>query len=107
MGGATSAGNKEEWRSSLSVVRGRIINAYCSKDYILTYLFRISTFKHPIGLYPLKLNEDLKKNKDKDIKKKNENTLRITNWDVTKEASGHLYYRSNMHQVIEAIDFYE
>ena len=106
MGAAVSVDSIEDWASTLSVVWGKITNAYCKKDYILQ-LYRATIFKNPIGLYPLFLLENPSE-KELELFSKYEKckeNLRIINKNVTKEAHGHTYYRDRLHDVIEAIDF--
>lgn len=99
----------EEWADVLSVVRGTIINGFSKFDYIL-HLYRASVFKIPIGRVPLfELDNPHKMTKAKVILeerfKKCREGLRVKNYNLTKVAKGHLSYRGQLDNIIEAIEF--
>ena len=43
MFGAPTTGEGLEWEQLLPVVSGRIVNCYCTKDWILKFVFRGTT----------------------------------------------------------------
>ena len=111
LGGAVSAWNVSEWEKSLKAVNGTVHNGYCTTDYILQ-LFRATMFEYPIGLGPIfesgeKVEKDMsekeKRVKDQFLKLKKK--VRVKNYDVTDEARGHLSYRSNLKEIVEAVEF--
>ncbi|KAI8876389.1 DUF726-domain-containing protein [Backusella circina FSU 941] len=57
MGAPISLENMDEWNDVMSVVSGRFINCYTSKDWVLAYVFRLHSFSSEVaGLQPVKLN---------------------------------------------------
>jgi hypothetical protein len=114
LGGAVNSSNHKTWSNILSVVRGEVVNGYCKSDYIL-YLYKCTVFKTPLGLCPLlemkekHEEEKISKSGKKDEKPSNfelQTILnKIRNWDVTVEAYGHLFYRGNLKQILEKIEF--
>ena len=109
LGGAVYIEDPQKWADVFKVARGTINNGYCKNDYILQ-LYRASIFRMPIGLVPLfdietgdEPTEAQKEGRQrlKEVSKE----IRVNNFDVTKEAIGHTYYRQQLAQVLEAIDF--
>ena len=55
--GATYFRNKEKWKNIFSkTVVGRVINCYGNNDCILKYIFKITTFKTAIGIFPVEFD---------------------------------------------------
>lgn len=48
IGGTVSTSNASKWRSLKTIISGRFVNAYNSKDWILSYLFRESKLSYEI-----------------------------------------------------------
>lgn len=110
LGGAVNSEKPASWNKILNVARGTIYNGYCKNDYILM-LYKYSMFKTPLGLGPLldieqeeePKNDNLAPDDEQDEQKIDVNVM---NLDVTEEAHGHIYYRTNLKSVLEAMDFH-
>ncbi|KAJ1871267.1 hypothetical protein LPJ55_004006 [Coemansia sp. RSA 990] len=75
--GAPVVASEEEWRKAASVVGGRFVNAYSTKDWILGFFYRTTNLgrKSVAGLHPITGVEGL------------------DNVDVSEEVPGHNAYR--------------
>ncbi|CAI2384965.1 unnamed protein product [Moneuplotes crassus] len=103
LGGAASVTDSDAWKHSLSVTNGVNNNCYCTSDYILQ-ICRATLFQYPIGLGPI-LKDDHGYVEAKEEEDDSRNGYRLANLDVTKEASGHVFYRGNMEKILDKIDF--
>ena len=84
MGGALTA-RSERWEAAREVVAGRFVNAYCTSDWVLAFLYRAAELESDAaGLGPIEID-------------------RVDNFDVTDLVGGHLGYRSNLRAVLERI----
>lgn len=79
--------NKEQLVMARSVVSGRFVNAFSSKDWMLAYLFRAAAggFNNVMGITPIKDVEG------------------IENMDCTDIVDGHLAYRKNMPKLLKRL----
>ncbi|AQZ19108.1 YFL034W [Zygosaccharomyces parabailii] len=79
--------NKEYLVMARSVVSGRFVNAYSSKDWMLAYLFRAAAggFSTVMGIAPINHVEG------------------IENFDCTDVVDGHLAYRKNMPKLLKRL----
>ncbi|KAI1328492.1 DUF726-domain-containing protein [Xylariaceae sp. FL0255] len=86
--GAPTPSNSSAWRQMRSVVSGRLVNAYSTKDYILGFLYRSSSIQLGVaGLHPIK-----------DVKG-------VENVDVSDIVEGHTLYRHATAPVLGRIGF--
>ena len=78
---------KEELVMARSVVSGRFVSGYSSKDWVLAYLFRATAggFKAIMGISPV------------------EDVEGIENFDCTELVDGHMAYRQNMPKLLKKL----
>lgn len=74
--GAPCPSTAADWRMVRTVVSGRVVNVYSTKDYILAFLHRSSSIQYGVaGLQPI------------------ENVAGVENFDVSDTVEGHTSYR--------------
>lgn len=84
MGGAFTA-DPPRWERVRRVVSGRLVNAYCTSDWVLAVAYRAAEFKsHAAGLGPV-------------------DVAGVENVDVTHLAGGHLGYEAALGRVLRRI----
>ncbi|RWS32023.1 transmembrane and coiled-coil domain-containing protein-like protein [Leptotrombidium deliense] len=85
--GAPIPGYVEQWKCFERVVCGKIVNGYCTGDWLLKFLYRTSTATLKIaGLGPVAWNN-----------------RRMINVDLSNIVSGHADYPNKMPSVLEAV----
>lgn len=87
--GATVTASNRVWRDVRGVVSGRFVNGYCTKDWILGYLYRATTggLRTVAGLAPVDYVPDLE------------------NVDLTDILVGHMSYRVQMPLILQRLGF--
>ncbi|KAI1187073.1 DUF726-domain-containing protein [Nemania serpens] len=86
--GAPTPSSSAEWRRIRSVVTGRVVNAYSTRDYILGFLYRTSGIQLGVaGLQPVL------------------NVNGIENIDVSDLVEGHTLYRHATGPILRRIGF--
>jgi hypothetical protein len=86
--GAPTPCNSAEWRRIRSVVTGRVVNAYSTKDYILAFLYRSSSIQFSVaGLNPVS------------------HVKGVENVDVSDLVEGHTLYRHAVGPTLKRIGF--
>lgn len=85
--GATVTVARDQWLQARSVVGGRFVNGYSSRDWVLGYLFRATTggLSSIAGLAPV------------------ESVHGIENIEVTDLVNGHMRYRSSMPLLLKRV----
>lgn len=84
IGGAVTA-DPERWKHVLTVVAGKLINAYSASDYVLGYLYRVFSLQAQVaGLGPA-------------------DSSRVENVDVTDVSPGHLTYKRALQLILYRI----
>ncbi|GAB7360544.1 hypothetical protein MBLNU230_g8492t1 [Neophaeotheca triangularis] len=77
-----------DWRLLRTVVSGRLVNVYSTKDYILAFLYRSSNFQYGVaGLQRI------------------ENVAGVENVDVSEHVEGHTSYRLLNGTILKQIGF--
>ncbi|XP_036682181.1 transmembrane and coiled-coil domain-containing protein 4 isoform X2 [Balaenoptera musculus] len=85
--GAPVEGEAKHWEPFRKVVSGRIINGYCSGDWLLSFVYRTSSVKLRVaGLQPVLLQDK-----------------RVENVDLSSMVSGHLDYARQMGVILKAV----
>ncbi|XP_036995982.2 transmembrane and coiled-coil domain-containing protein 4 isoform X1 [Artibeus jamaicensis] len=85
--GAPVEGEAKHWEPFRKVVSGRIINAYCRGDWLLSFVYRTSSVQlHVAGLQPVQLQD-----------------RRVENVDLSSIVSGHLDYAKQMDAILKAV----
>lgn len=93
--GAPTPSSSAEWRRIRSVVTGRVVNAYSTRDYILAFLYRTGNIQFGVaGLQPVR------------------GVKGIENIDVSDLVEGHTLYRHAAGPILgrlgfEDVDFHE
>ncbi|KAI1367034.1 DUF726-domain-containing protein [Xylaria arbuscula] len=93
--GAPTPSSSSEWRAIRTVVTGRVINGFSTKDYILAFLYRTSSIQFGVaGLQPILAVKG------------------VENVDVSDLVEGHTLYRHATGPILgrlgfEDIDFHE
>ena len=86
--GAPVGRNTERWRRARSVVAGRLINGYSSKDWVLMFLFRQKAWELGLaGISPVDIGTTEVVGGQGD-----DEAGRIENVDLTDMVAGHLLY---------------
>ncbi|KAI0436338.1 DUF726-domain-containing protein [Xylaria telfairii] len=86
--GAPTPSNSAEWRRIRSVVTGRLVNAYSTRDYILAFLYRTSSIQFGVaGLQPVL------------------NVKGIENVNVSDLVEGHTLYRHATGPILGRLGF--
>ncbi|KAF2766554.1 DUF726-domain-containing protein [Teratosphaeria nubilosa] len=86
--GSPTPSSAADWRRIRTVVTGRVVNVYSTKDYILAFLYRSSSIQFGVaGLQPV------------------ENVKGIENVDVSEMVSGHTAYRHLTGVILRKIGF--
>ncbi|GAW21718.1 hypothetical protein ANO14919_112420 [Xylariales sp. No.14919] len=86
--GAPTPSSSAEWRRIRSVVTGRVVNAYSTRDYILAFLYRTSSIQFGVaGLQPIL------------------NVNGIENIDVSDLVEGHTLYRHATGPILRRLGF--
>ncbi|KAI1306367.1 hypothetical protein F5Y03DRAFT_354555 [Xylaria venustula] len=86
--GAPTPSSSTEWRRIRSVVTGRVVNAYSTKDYILGFLYRTSNIQFGVaGLQPILTVKG------------------IENIDVSDLVEGHTLYRHAAGPILGRLGF--
>ncbi|RYO76313.1 hypothetical protein DL766_009628 [Monosporascus sp. MC13-8B] len=86
--GAPTPSSSADWRRVRSVVSGRVVNAYSTKDYILGFLYRSSSVQLGVaGLQPVL------------------HVKGVENVDVSDLVEGHTMYRNAMGPILRRIGF--
>ena len=86
--GAPTPSTPADWRLIRSIVSGRVVNVYSTRDYILAYLYRSSSIQYGVaGLQPI------------------ENVKGVENVDVTDMVEGHTRYRFLTGPILKKIGF--
>ncbi|KAI1751489.1 DUF726-domain-containing protein [Xylaria castorea] len=86
--GAPAPSSSAEWRRIRSVVTGRVVNAYSTKDYILAFLYRTNSIQFGVaGLQPVL------------------NVKGIENVDVSDLVEGHTLYRHATGPILGRLGF--
>ncbi|KAF7929370.1 uncharacterized protein EAE98_005288 [Botrytis deweyae] len=85
--GSPNVVNQDDYLKARSVVAGRFVNGYARNDWILGYLFRLTSggIRRVAGLAPV------------------ENVPGIENVDVTDLVPGHMAYRTAMPKLLRAV----
>ncbi len=84
LGGAFNA-DRNRWRVASRIVAGRLVNAYCTTDVVLSMLFRVANLQsNAAGLGPVDVDG-------------------VEDVDITAIASGHLRYRPQMENLLTRI----
>lgn len=85
--GSPVVAKKDEWLRARSVVAGRFVNGYAKNDWILGYLFRLTSggISRVAGLAPV------------------ENIPELENIDVTEFVPGHMSYRTAMPRLLREV----
>ncbi|XP_073651095.1 transmembrane and coiled-coil domain-containing protein 4 isoform X2 [Tursiops truncatus] len=85
--GAPVEGEAKHWEPFRKVVSGRIVNGYCSGDWLLGFVYRTSSVKLRVaGLQPVLLQDK-----------------RVENVDLSSMVSGHLDYAKQMDVILKAV----
>ncbi|XP_067578542.1 transmembrane and coiled-coil domain-containing protein 4 isoform X3 [Pseudorca crassidens] len=85
--GAPVEGEAKHWEPFRKVVSGRIVNGYCSGDWLLSFVYRTSSVKLRVaGLQPVLLQDK-----------------RVENVDLSSMVSGHLDYTKQMDVILKAV----
>ncbi|XP_061040808.1 transmembrane and coiled-coil domain-containing protein 4 isoform X4 [Eubalaena glacialis] len=85
--GAPVEGEAKHWEPFRKVVSGRIINGYCSGDWLLSFVYRTSSVKLRVaGLQPVLLQDK-----------------KVENVDLSSMVSGHLDYARQMGVILKAV----
>ena len=83
--GAAVSPTETEWRAAQAVVAGRLVNAYCTTDWVLGYPYRAAQFKMTAaGLGPAGVPG-------------------VTDMDVTDLGGGHLGYANKLGEVLARV----
>uniref|UniRef100_A0A914VLQ6 Transmembrane and coiled-coil domain-containing protein 4 n=1 Tax=Plectus sambesii TaxID=2011161 RepID=A0A914VLQ6_9BILA len=86
--GAPVTASPKEWRQMCRVVGGRVINGYCTTDWLLKFLYRTMSVQFTIaGTGPVE----------------NKNERKIVNFNLTHLVSGHMDYSRKLTEVLEAV----
>lgn len=86
--GAPTPCSSADWRRVRSVVTGRVVNAYSTKDYILAFLYRSSSIQYGVaGLQPVL------------------HVPGVENVDVSDLVEGHTLYRNATGPILDRIGF--
>ncbi|TPX31605.1 hypothetical protein SmJEL517_g05100 [Synchytrium microbalum] len=86
--GAPILANNSEWEHVASVVAGKIVNGYLTKDMVLGVLYRaLAVYKDVAGLSPI------------------QGVAGIENFCLDDVIDGHLAYRSNLPKILKHIGF--
>ncbi|KAJ8128934.1 hypothetical protein O1611_g4702 [Lasiodiplodia mahajangana] len=86
--GAPTPSDSAEWRRIRSVVTGRVVNAYSTRDFILGFLYRSSSIQFGVaGLQPIL------------------NVKGIENIDVSDLVEGHTLYQHATGPILERLGF--
>ncbi|KAI3337216.1 DUF726-domain-containing protein [Xylariaceae sp. AK1471] len=86
--GAPTPSSSAEWRRIRSVVTGRVVNAYSTRDYILAFLYRTNSIQFGVaGLHPIL------------------NVKGIENVDVSDLVEGHTLYQHATGPILGRIGF--
>ena len=86
--GAPTPCSSADWRRIRSVVTGRVVNAYSTKDYILAFLYRSSSIQYGVaGLQPV------------------HHVRGVENVDVSDLVEGHTLYRNATGAILKRIGF--
>lgn len=86
--GAPTPCSSADWRRIRSVVTGRVVNAYSTKDYILAFLYRSSSIQYGVaGLQPV------------------HHVKGVENVDVSDLVEGHTLYRNATGSILKRIGF--
>jgi hypothetical protein len=87
--GSPIVANKDEYLKARTVVAGRFVNGYARNDWILGYLFRLTSggISRVAGLAPV------------------EGIPRLENIDVTEHVPGHMSYRTAMPKLLQQVGF--
>lgn len=86
--GAPTPSSSTEWRRIRSVVTGRVVNAYSTRDYILAFLYRTSSIQFGVaGLQPILAVKG------------------IENIDVSDLVEGHTLYRHAAGPILGRLGF--
>ncbi|KAJ1987097.1 hypothetical protein GGI25_003342 [Coemansia spiralis] len=85
--GAPIVASEEEWRTAASVVGGRFVNAYSTKDWILGFFYRTTNLgrRSVAGLHPISGINSLE------------------NFDVSEDVPGHIAYRGIMPKLLQKL----
>ncbi|XP_014667725.1 PREDICTED: transmembrane and coiled-coil domain-containing protein 4-like [Priapulus caudatus] len=85
--GAPAPGDVERWRPLARVVSGRIVNGYCSGDWLLKFLYRTTTTSMKVaGLGPIDWED-----------------RRMHNVNLSDVVNGHRDYIKKLHVVLKAV----
>eukprot|EP00071_Canis_lupus_P036072 XP_022269629.1 transmembrane and coiled-coil domain-containing protein 4 isoform X2 [Canis lupus familiaris] len=85
--GAPVEGEAKHWEPFRKVVSGRIINGYCSGDWLLSFVYRTSSMRLRVaGLRPVLLQD-----------------RRVENVDLSSVVSGHLDYAKKMDVILKTV----
>ncbi|KAK5175217.1 uncharacterized protein LTR77_000354 [Saxophila tyrrhenica] len=86
--GSPTPSDESDWRLVRSVVAGRVVNVYSTKDYLLGFLYRGSSIQYGVaGLQAI------------------ENVKGVENYDVTSMVNGHTSYRYLTGEILRRIGF--
>ncbi|KAI8628742.1 DUF726-domain-containing protein [Xylariaceae sp. FL1651] len=86
--GAPTPSSSANWRRIRSVVTGRVVNAYSTKDYVLAFLYRSSSIQYGVaGLHPIL------------------NVKGVENIDASDLVEGHTLYRHATGPILRRIGF--
>ena len=86
--GAPTSCSSADWRRIRSVVTGRVVNVYSTKDYILAFLYRGSSIQYGVaGLQPV------------------HHVRGVENVDVSDLVEGHTLYRNATGPILKRIGF--
>ena len=93
MAGATTFRNKFGWHKIFTkTVGGRIVNCYSEVDIILKFLYKHCTYKTPIGIQSIDINDGI-----------NPRNI-VENYDLTDLNIGHLNYRDKFNEILQRIN---
>ncbi|KAJ7306614.1 hypothetical protein JRQ81_010016 [Phrynocephalus forsythii] len=85
--GAPVEGDAKHWKPICKVVSGRIINGYCRGDWLLGFVYRMSSAQLSVaGLQPVGLDD-----------------RRMVDVDLSSVVSGHLDYMKQMGTILKAV----
>ncbi|EDV22778.1 uncharacterized protein TRIADDRAFT_28230, partial [Trichoplax adhaerens] len=85
--GAPIERNSDEWEQVVDIIAGKIINAYCSNDWILQTIFRATTNRANIaGLSPIVCSKG-----------------RILNVNLSEHVTNHMDYTVKMKDILELL----
>ncbi|XP_014260826.1 transmembrane and coiled-coil domain-containing protein 4-like isoform X2 [Cimex lectularius] len=86
--GAPCTGNAAKWDKISKVVAGKLVNGYCTTDWLLRFLYRTLSMPRGgvAGLQPIAIE-----------------SRRIVNHDLSHIVSGHGDYPDNMHKILKHI----